>query len=217
MKRGKCCNGCDAQFRTFGQLSEHIKLNHETGVRFLHQYGKDKEKDLETDNYDCEQCDLSFDAKFKLTRHVRSIHYLQKFTCNKCEKKYTRSNDLLKHELIAHSAKAPEFKCDLCDTVFNKKSNLERHSKSSFSRDIDGAYKNMCGECNLCFCSGKDFRQHMKTHQVSSFSCEVCDDKFTLKGSLEYHQLSRTLMSCVECKKTLCNKYSRDCGWPRRP
>ena len=73
MKQGKCCNGCDAQFRTFGQLSEHIKLNQGTGVRFLHKYGKDKENNLETDNYDCEQCDLSFDAKFKLTRHVRSI------------------------------------------------------------------------------------------------------------------------------------------------
>jgi len=193
------CDECDVKFRTTMAFREHLRLNHQTGERFLHQF---READKELENI-CEQCETTFISKAKLMRHVRSVHYLVKFPCHQCGKQFSRKDELMRHKTIIHENGSPdEFKCNDCTSIFLRKDSFERHKASSIHSD--GSVKNKCSECNEVFCTAKFLRDHKKTHQIK-LSCDECGDEFTLKSSLEFHKRNRNVVSCDVCDKTLCN------------
>ena len=198
------CFECGAKFSNTLALREHLRLNHQTGERFLHQYRKAENKKL---GNICEECEATFISNKELMRHVKSVHYLVKFPCDQCGKQLSRKDDLLRHKMTIHKIGSPvEFKCEVCNSIFHRKDKFERHKASSLLSD--GSVKNKCSECDEIFCTAKFLRDHNKIHQIE-LSCEECGDEFTLKSSLEPHKLNRSGgVSCDECDKTLCNSVS---------
>ena len=196
------CDECDVEYTKTSLLREHLNLNHQTGERFLHQFREGGKEELEKSNV-CEECGSKFSSKNKLTRHVKSVHFLVKFHCYQCGKQFSRNDELLRHKTTIHKNGNPvEFKCEVCSSIFPRKDNYDRHKASSLHSD--GSVKNKCSECDEVFCTAKFLREHNKIHQMK-LSCDDCGDEFTLKNSLELHKLNRNVVSCDECEKTLCN------------
>ena len=96
-----------------------------------------------------------------------------------------------------------EFPCNLCAKKYTKKSTLEHH--------IIDVHDEVRQECEICKSSVKKgyFRKHMKDmhYDRKEFSCNLCENKFTAKNSLEQHieEVHNNLLQ--ECE--ICNKMIR--------
>ena len=76
--------------------------------------------------------------------------------------------------------------------------------------NTDGTFKNVCEECDINFCTGKLLKTHVNIVHIG-LSCEDCDQKFTLKRSLDLHVKNRASICCTESRKTFCNVKSLVC------
>ena len=81
------------------------------------------ETESETSMYSCLQCSSKFKQKFNLTKHIKSVHNLEKLKCNQCEAKYSRSDNLKRHKQMKHTLK----KCDECEFSTYKNCELANH------------------------------------------------------------------------------------------
>ena len=69
-----------------------------------------------------------------------------------------------------------DIECNVCKEKFDRKSNLNRHSK--------GFRK--CEECFQFFCTLKQLQSH-KRNAHFEFSCQLCQKSFTDKANLSRH------------------------------
>ncbi len=90
----------------------------------------------------CEGCNAAFVKPYQLRKHVESVHNRKgvkekpqaerKFACDYCEKRFTRSNHLQKHQLQHMAEDAIEFlycKAQGCTKKFKHIDNLKEHLK----------------------------------------------------------------------------------------
>lgn len=161
-------------------------------------------------NYKCTICGELFSSKGNSKRHKRILHttsgYKESnfFSCNLCDKNFSRGDNLMRHMLVHESAHSDQLKCEVCNTTFKRKDNYKRHVKSIFEKDE--TFKNKCSECKKVFCTGKLLTRHYNAiHR--KFACENCAQTFTLKSSLELHIETRNNSPCNECDILFCNKY----------
>ena len=173
---------------------------------FDHETRERKKEPTKENN--CDECSSTFVSRKKLERHVKSVHYLETYLCDLCSETFTRKDSMLRHKIKKHGSEnetACEYNCGQCSSKFFRKYHFERHLKSS--SNPDGTLKNKCSICDETFCSTKLLRDHCKTFHTK-LSCDECGDKFTLKKSLDFHIINKTLVSCDDCEKILCNQVS---------
>ena len=72
---------------------------------------RNNDQESESNMYSCSQCSSKFKQRFKLTRHIKSVHTQDEFQCDKCTSSFGRKDDLEKHKHRKHTIK----KCDKCD------------------------------------------------------------------------------------------------------
>ena len=85
--------------------------------------------------YQCEQCDGTFNTRYLLMKHSVSVHgskpanipivESQWFECETCGKKYLQKGSLVEH-LRIHSPDM-QYKCKHCEKRFTHPTNLKRH------------------------------------------------------------------------------------------
>jgi len=76
----------------------------------------------------CSLCGIQVKRKFDLRRHLKAVHMSdRRYTCEKCNKSFTRREHLLAH-LRGH-AKGP-YPCSLCNKDFISEHNLDRHMQN---------------------------------------------------------------------------------------
>ena len=87
---------------------------------------------FETDQaYPCPQCDVVYDSKLDLNKHIGTEHKTAdgKYPCSECDNVYA-SRDRLNRHLIQHTVPdGKPFECVLCDTTFSRRDALTRHMK----------------------------------------------------------------------------------------
>ena len=101
------CEICKKVFNSNYALQKHLSIH-------------DPEK---TKRFGCGVCNISFETRWIMERHVDSIHNNDLvFNCNECDKTFGRSDNLRRHQDSAH--KVSVFACLSCDKTFSRKDSL---------------------------------------------------------------------------------------------
>ncbi|CAB0040268.1 unnamed protein product [Trichogramma brassicae] len=116
---------------------------------------------------------------------VVSDHNRRFYACDRCEKKFGRKPDLLKHQKTVHEGRK-DYLCDKCEKKFTQVGNLHFHQRTVH----EGLKNYACDRCEKKF----GLKQHLLVHQRTvhegrkDFTCDKCDRKFGVKFKLIEHQ-----------------------------
>ncbi|CAB0040267.1 unnamed protein product [Trichogramma brassicae] len=106
---------------------------------------------------------------------VVSDHNRRFYACDRCEKKFGRKPDLLKHQKTVHEGRK-DYLCDKCEKKFTQVGNLHFHQRTVH----EGLKNYACDRCEKKF----GLKQHLLVHQRTvhegrkDFTCDKCDRKF---------------------------------------
>ena len=133
--------------------------------------------DNSSSKYSCDKCDKKFTKLSDVKRHEDAMHFGASHSCNLCGMKLSRIDSLKQHMETVHSNKVvARYECSKCDEIFSKKSNYERHLKVIRTCDI----------CSELFCSTKQVQKHKRENH--SNSCNYCKKCFQTEEHLKRHQ-----------------------------
>ena len=143
--------------------------------------------------------------------------YLRKekvFSCDHCEKAFTRRNNLLRHIRMDHEfiyfekyfcQKESKLSCNHCDKSFTLRSNLNRHIRTVHqkvkpiscpffaSTTMQNLKQNChqmhsCELCQLMFKNKPSLDSHIKeAHQNEQHICKLCEKRFDRLSTLKMH------------------------------
>ncbi|XP_037544421.1 gastrula zinc finger protein XlCGF26.1 [Nematolebias whitei] len=136
--------------------------------------------------FSCNNCDKTFTRKTDLKSHLE-IHSGEKpFVCDVCGQRFTRKTTLDIHARI-HTGEKP-FGCDFCGQRFTQKSTLITHM-----RIHTGQKPFECVVCGRGLSRRTHLNKHMRIHTGQKpFGCDVCRQRFICKKSLETHRRIHT-------------------------
>ncbi|XP_058443330.1 zinc finger protein 62 homolog [Malaya genurostris] len=188
------CEKCDYAGRNYYQLDKHYKTDHNMRGYAI-----------------C--CGRKFCKKRRLYEHCQRHINPDMFRCEICNKSFTESDGLEKHNKWVHTPDSEKpFKCEICDAAFYKDYLLRNHMKYHISME-QKIFK--CKECDKSFGTAVLLRAHQQNIHgaASSWVCDICAKGFVHKSLLERHRLSHSpegaaslKKQCENCKKWLKNK-----------
>lgn len=174
------------------------------------------------DQYVCKLCDKNFTNKHNYEEHVTNVHSKvpKAFECNICGKTFSNISNLARHNKDKHEATDLEFECNWCDCTFKRKDTLLRHE-----RTIHGKFRTeallpgvnnsnelyQCSKCKSEFKDKNTLIRHMESiHEKVSFQCDLCQQIFTRKDSLQVHMRTHADMPpkiiCEVCRQDFPSK-----------
>lgn len=127
------------------------------------------------------------------------------YRCEICGKRFTQTGHLASHMRI-HNGEKP-FDCKLCGKWFTEKSSVKRHlRKMHFNQ-----YNKKCSVCGIISKTREEHRDHLVTHKLKVYTCQVCAKDFIDSRALKVHvfnahsQITQSLnlkeYRCQECDK----------------
>ena len=128
----------------------------------------------------CYYCCVTFDTIQLFKLHVESIHPGKNpYTCKLCGAAAQSQKGWRKHRRL--HLKEP-LKCDWCEKLFYCKKSINEHVKK----------QRVCNQCNTTICCLSVWRNHMKSHNITSVKscnkssvCNKCGKSFV--RSFEKH------------------------------
>ena len=137
----------------------------------------------------------------------RPIKLKKKYICLLCEKGFSSSKALRRHDRNIHKECNEEFKCDECEKVLKSKKAYDRH----LLVHTDSSYQ--CYECGQKFFSHVKVKQHVRSAHggILPFKCghEGCEKRFTSTSNRKKHieavHLNLRNHNCCFCEKGFKN------------
>ena len=169
LKKAEACILCNAKFKTTKELKVHCQLEHLVGLK-------------------CEVCQKHFSSSLTLEAHLKEVHQKKsELLLNKCEVHQHKS------ELLFN-------KCEVCKKHFSSSLTLEAHRQ-----EVHQLLLNKCEVCQKHFSSSLTLEVHLqKEHQQKSelllHKCESCLARFTTHQGFSSH-------SCQGCKCEICQEH----------
>lgn len=177
----------------------------------------------------CTICDRTFSSKCNLAQHIKVIHSNKpKVKCPKCERSFTRFENMNIHYLKQHE-KAPmcfkstksnedkkpdNFVCDICNKSFTQRHIIQRHMRNIHLNEIISKYPDSrrCEHCTK-FVLNENYQEHVqKLHKL--LRCKICDKTYYNISSFENHVRThepkiKQYFPCEDCNRTFTSKKSR--------
>lgn len=72
-----------------------------------------------------QHCEKKLNIDFK-----EGVILTKQYTCNQCDKKFKRKENLNRHHETSHSENRKTYDCEHCGNSFSREDNLKRHVKS---------------------------------------------------------------------------------------
>ena len=149
----------------------------------------------------CCQCEKVFKNAEDLTTHVTNVHKDSLHKCDNCdcistiekpEESIQVRSTILKLKDPSSNANGivqkrdrtvTHFDCNLCGERFLM-TNLQRHFRNR--HNYESAF--VCRSCDKIFEFGNDLSTHLvEVHKFKKFMCDICDQCFTRKESMQSH------------------------------
>lgn len=127
-----------------------------------------------------------------------AIPNIERFTCPKCRKIFTESQDLEKHLKERHVPKEIILECEYCQKRFNSKSDLTIHIRIHTK---ERPY--ICPHCGNSFKTSSQLSNHEKSHSDPEYHCSICSKSFHLKHKLTAHL--KLHLNTMEYKCPFCD------------
>jgi hypothetical protein len=144
--------------------------------------------------YMCGVCGISYKWLTLFRRHLEKHSHSElgeeSTICELCGHLFPTAVDLRVHQKTLHRP----YSCKQCKTVFQNKSQLEKHIRYLHSK-----YHNSSVQCHLCgkICTRRYFSNHMLVHKPKKYTCNICDKKFKLPSRLSTHMRGGCAVSIV--------------------
>ncbi|XP_017272170.1 zinc finger protein 2 homolog [Kryptolebias marmoratus] len=155
--------------------------------------------------FSCNNCEKTFSRKTDLKTHVETHVGEKPFVCGVCRQRFTRKTTLDIHARI-HTGEKP-FGCDFCGQRFTQKSTLITHM-----RIHTGQKPFECVVCGRGLSRRTHLNKHMRIHTGQKpFGCDVCGQRFICKKTLETHRRIHTgdePFVCEVCGQTFTQQGS---------
>lgn len=103
------------------------------------------------------------------------------YRCEQCGKRFTQTGHLASHMRI-HNGEKP-FDCKLCGKFFTEKSSVKRHLRKMHLN----MYNKKCTVCGIISKTREEHRDHLVTHKLKVYTCQVCCKDFIDSRALKVH------------------------------
>ena len=128
--------------------------------------------------YKCTICDDNFSSNQTLSRHIASVHDIQKpFKCSLCDASFIQNSVLKTHVAIVHKGQKP-FKCSICNASFSASYSVKTHIATV--HEEQKPFK--CSICDASFGRNYSLKLHFSTLHKDHIAA-VHEGKKTLKYS----------------------------------
>lgn len=147
----------------------------------------------------CPECSRSFSCRWKVQRHVDSVHATSRpFACDGCDgctKTFKSSGALRQHRVYKHTEDKP-LQCDRCIMTFMWESSRRRHVKLVHESSI---LLRRCTECGQAFERKIQLDDHLlNAHAlIHLFGCDECDKMYSNEPSVRRHKMRAHAASTV--------------------
>ncbi|XP_051504497.1 zinc finger protein 501 [Myxocyprinus asiaticus] len=175
------CAQCDRVFSNSTSLSKH-QVAHVRQLLNSYTQGKDvlnKSSDLKIRLKLCSRDKPNFytlckKSKGKKRRKKRCLpNEEQPYPCCMCEKRFSHSNSLARHEYTHASEK--HYACNVCKKTFIRLSNLKQHQQTHASGKL---YE--CPQCGKTFVHSSSFSRHKKVHAGIKLSPKEFEEELVI-------------------------------------
>ena len=147
---------------------------------------------------------LFFSRYDSLRRHQANFHRIN-FTCDFCDKTFTK-----KYQLVKHNQENHVFECDICDMTFRARSNLRNHVREVHER----VRNHQCNDCNRRFTRATNLRIHVQNvhNLMRNYQCEHCNERFGQLQNMIVHQVNvhQVHFMCSQCHQLYSNTPNAD-------
>ena len=103
--------------------------------------------------FNCSMCDAKLSAKYKLKRHIDSVHLKITHPCDTCDYKATSKDVLTKHAQAMHQG--VKYNCSKCPYQSGFRANVQKHEKAFHS-----GIKFECDWCEYSCNNKQSLKQH---------------------------------------------------------
>ena len=172
-----------------------------SGIKLRHHRKKFHPNDCPERGYKCNLCDYESSLEVNLKLHMHK-HLGTKYICNICGFVSKGRPHVKAHFAVYHKEQMREnymanhcqYECGQCGTkkAYNEYNDhmITIHKFNISEIRISKTGQNLahhCKQCNYGTNLGSQMRFHMHKHIKSSFTCNVCDLRFTNRGPLAKH------------------------------
>lgn len=182
------CDICNKRFNTKIERNEHIEEHFK--------------------KFECDECSETFVGDRAFQYHQRRCKNKDPlasstFECKECNRKFIQQRYLKKHIYELHNKKT-QFQCEICDKIFNRRSNYDEHQL--IHKNI---YLCKCEICSKSFRTPSALKLHERMHTGEKpYKCDICNVKsyayqVDLKRHKRYaHAIVDKKFPCSMCSKT---------------
>jgi len=186
------CLICKTTYKRLKYLRVHMRNSHGTNrvekksklcpicakeTRNLSSHMRDSHPNEGEDNFNCNECDKSFQSKRYLRKHIDNCHR-GKLICPYCSKLCSKS-----HINTAHKQQ-PSI-CDICSAEFKNKHALSGHKRKVHCEK--GSFT--CQDCFQVFDTHyKLYNHRYAVHNLQECKCEFCGGTYKNKKLLQVHK-----------------------------